>query len=622
MMKAFGQLVKKIIVSLLFINTTKETQPRVMKRTLLFLFVFFLMIVLYFTIVISPGSTTVHLDKGDFAIRDFGMLLDYLDFGHSKNPGDFLHKLRLLFDYGMVQDDAPLQFWLANVWVSLIVRNLLPLTSTVMLFPKTIIGAIAGIYAFLLGKKLYTRRFGIIFALVYCLSPWYGIGLRYSTWYPQLISLLHMVVIYHYTDFILDKHRLLFRLMAPLSLAIYLTAGLDWPFFIPVLLLYLILNRCLKAALCNWYNLIPLGMLGLHVYFTIRISGLFGPWEYGLGRWKHILLTYPFFKVSAHFNEVNFSPKVIIYYLDCCFSPAWRLAIVAALVIVLFYLVKSFIMRKFILSYSQSLSLLMSCWLILEAYPFIRSGTPHSTYAFVVAVPIIFLASFVIRKIRLPYIVILLLYMGYLQWALFFNFKGANDYRIQNIYDDDRRVLAVATFLIEKRPDLLEKNKIALLPNYQNVTPDNPYYINYYAKGYYTRIESWMATPQENGIPVSLLGYMKSRPEITGNDIIKYIDWIVLSDGIVLDKIPWKDLLDDYYIAFLSDPRINWLGRFRDAKGREIYLGEVSIGPDKKNVNFEDTPVYDADELANVYERKYNYLKYLKSDLPVHMYFW
>jgi hypothetical protein len=603
-------------------------------RTVLFIFLpaLFIVIVSYYWGVTSVDLPVVFQDDGEYFTRDSGMLIAYLDFWHSNGLIDFLHKLRLLFDYGMVQDDAPLQFWFNNLYVSLIVRNTLPLVPGVILFPKAVIGAVGGLYAFLLCRKLFSARLGVVFALAYCLAPWYAGAIRFSTLYPQLISLLHLVVLYHYTDYIKNPIRPLFRILAPLSLAVYMTAGLDWPFFAFVLIAYLVLNRRFRAALYNWYNLIPLLVLLSHVYFTIRISGFVSGWEYGLGRWKKLFLTYPFSKLYAHGQEYEFSCYRAIKYFNMIYGFGWYLAVCAAIAIALFYMVKIIKARQSISSPSCHFTLLIALWLLLLILPFAKTGCVHVTYGFVMAVPMMFLASIVVDRLKLPYVIAFLLYVGYLQWSSCMGIMNLNvsdnrsivsvEEQAEAIHTEDQRLLAVSAFLIENRPDLLAKDKRALLPYYQNKKSANAYFVKYYVMGDYTAVRPWLAGAQKNGIPTELLGFMNSQREKTGNDILDYVDWVVMPSEVVTDKIPWKDPLDDYYIRLLDDPRVNWIGQFRYVEGREIYLGEVNAGNPENNTSLEDAQLYSVNSLANIYQKKYNYLRYLKAGVGERMYYW
>lgn len=83
-----------------------------------------------------------------------------------------------------------------------------------------------------------------------------------------------------------------------------------------------------------------------------------------------------------------------------------------------------------------------------------------------------------------------------------------------------------------------------------------------------------------------------------------------------------ENLAHSYYKKILDGDRVNWLGVFRDDKGREFYLGEVKVACVDRNTSFEKSPVYNVNELALIYENTYDRLSYLKQNLPAQMYFW
>lgn len=505
------------------------------KQHRILLIVFFFTLLLYFRIVISFGLTTVHPDIVDLALRNQGMLLSYLDLWNSSGLMDILHKLRLFHDYAMVGDWGALQFFLLNIFL-LIIGDSFPLTPAVMLFPKVIIASLTGIYAYLLGKEVHSPKLGFVFAMAFSLAPWFAISLRFSSWYSLLVPLLHLTTLYYYTMFIRNPYRPLFRFMAPLSLAIYLTTGLDWPFFIPLLIIYLILNRSFMTALHNWYNIIPALIFLSHIAFAIR---LFLTGEYGFDRWKRLFVIYPFTKIILKFGNVNLHGGggffEVLSYLFRAYGVAWFISLLVATR----YIFKTLKSRQITSDLYYNFCLLNSCWLIILLYPFLKSGSDHLTYAFVLAVPIIFLACVMIAKMRWRYIIIFLLSMGFLQWCVFFNFISFDDYRIKYRNDDDSRVVAVAYFLIEKRPDLLDKGKVGLMPLLPPGTAGNPGYIDHYVKGFYTPVLSWLLWPLKEGVPEPLLNWMNTQDKKFGNDILLHIDWVVLSNEIVSADLPW-----------------------------------------------------------------------------------
>ena len=108
---------------------------------------------------------------------------------------------------------------------------------------------------------------------------------------------------------------------------------MDWPFFLGVIFGYLLINVSVKKALYNWYNLLPIAVFLTHLFFALRVAGLWGNWEYGLGRWKSMFLVYPFKKVITHAQAYHYDLGAIIKIFNNAYTFSWYIAAFSALII-------------------------------------------------------------------------------------------------------------------------------------------------------------------------------------------------------------------------------------------------------------------------------------------------
>jgi len=141
-----------------------------------YLFLFFIVFLIYYRIVQSFGLTTVHPDVTSFFLRNQAMFLSYLN----SCEGSIFDKIGLFVDYSMISIWAPLMFVINNIYVFLI-GDSLPLTPSVMLFPKAIVVSLTAVYAYLLGRDFHSKKLGIVFALTFGFAPWVAVILRGHT---------------------------------------------------------------------------------------------------------------------------------------------------------------------------------------------------------------------------------------------------------------------------------------------------------------------------------------------------------------------------------------------------------------------------------------------------------
>jgi len=168
---------------------------------------------------------------------------------------------------------------------------------------------------------------------------------------------------------------------------------------------------------------------------------------------------------------------------------------------------------------------------------------------------------------------------------------------------DDRRVMAAAAFLNERRPDLLAPGKVALLPR------DDAANVGQYARGRNTRLVMPRDFPVDLRLRSSasklqpLLDFVSAYRD--RNEL--HIDWLILSPELYSEGRP---PVRSFYQRLRDDPRIHWIADLTDHRGRKLLLGEV-VAAAGGNV----PPVVDVDPLADVYARKYDRLDFLRRNV-------
>lgn len=609
---------------------------------------FFLVGFYYLWFIITYGLTDVYVYREQF-YREYGFYLSWLNFPGSKSFADFFFKFRQFSERAMVSggfahSHGALQFILFNLYLSGLVRDHFPVFPKVVAFGMQFVPAcLTMVYAWLLGQQFESRRFAYIFVAALVLAPGMPGILRWDTMYILLTLLAHLMVFYHWSAFIQNPERPLNRLMAPLSLGIYLTTGMEWPNFCFWLVLYLFLCRKLKVSLLNRYMIIPIMIFGAQFMFFISLYLIDANRTYGFERWKYLYVSFPLAKLFIPSTFIPISMNAIRDYLLCSFGIAWFVAIFVALVVVFCAAKKVFEERAINLDTRQSFQIVLSCWLLVFSYPFLKSyaAQVRVAHSFCLTLPVIYLATLPFaRETRLPVwdwakSVIFLGIMVLLQWPvglmknestehfpLRLKYFG-NDIKIYNAFNDDHRIYAVAGYLISARPDLLKADKRALLPgdNGDNSPTHTPGYILFFTAGRYEYVHAGYNPFQHNNIPEGIYWFLQSKG--WGNDnILQHINWILLpTEGIT--QIPGeqaKDMNAEYYEKLLHDPRIDWIGRFansKGAKGKEMFLGEVRLENVGGNRDVDHAPALEVEPLARLYNEKYNRVSYLRQNLDI-----
>ena len=212
----------------------------------IFHYLFFAVLFGYVVCVVQFGLTTVFVQDEDFQTRLQGSYLAYLDLWGSNSLEEFISKSKRFFEVSMISgygaSHGPLHYFIWNFFFSVLIKDSLPLTSQTIFIPNIVATWVLLIYSYLLGRQFFSKKFSYLFAAAVILSPWAAIAMRFPTFHALLTTLMHIATLYHYTVFIKEPDRPLNRFLAPFSLAIYLMAGLDWPFFLFIIVLYLAIS--------------------------------------------------------------------------------------------------------------------------------------------------------------------------------------------------------------------------------------------------------------------------------------------------------------------------------------------------------------------------------------------
>ncbi|HET8576565.1 MAG TPA: hypothetical protein VFO18_05670 [Methylomirabilota bacterium] len=540
------------------------------------------------------GQPSVHPFYDGVAMRDSGTVWHSLTWS-IKDQKYFLPVAVLS------RNEGPLQFLLLNLY-EYTVGNLLPLNPRTMMLPNIVLAALCIVLVYGLGRRLHSPRFGWLCALTLALSPWVVIAVRLP-WIFNLLSVAaELLVLWFFVGLAQEPERRLYRVGAPLSVALYLLTGLDWPAFLLVLAVFVVLTGRLGALLRNRVSLVPAAVVAVYAAWAAALfvyGRWFGPPQHA-DLYKRALLLFPFFKVSdapppsvAHMAAYAWSTFGIVLPLAAIGLAGWLLnwkepppdgAWASAR--------------------TRALGV-MGLWLLVALIPLLKASNAE-TYGYVAAIPLALWGAACLLRLSgrwfwsgLTAAVLVMLFSQYQALAIRLTPRDA----------DDRRVLAAAAFLIEKRPDLLAPGKTALLPG------DEAAAVGQYARGRKTGL----VMPRD--FPVELKVHSVASPEKVLLDFVESYtargelkaDWIVLSCEMLLEcETPaGATKAVDFYRKLRADPRIRWIALFKDQRGRFVLIGEVgaaagSVGP---------VPEYPIEALAAVYEAKYDRIRFLKHDL-------
>lgn len=601
--------------------------PQIIALTAFFLAVFY-----YLWFVITYGLTDVCVYNEQF-FRRFGYFLSWLDLPGSTSLANFFHKIRKFSELAMVSggthSNGALQFILWNLYLSGVVRDFFPIIPKVTAFGMQFIPAcLAVVYAWLLGQRLESRRFAYIFAAAFILSPVMRPIARWDTIYTLLMVLTHLMVFYHWTAFVQDPERPFNRLMAPLSLGIYLTTGMDWPSTCFFLAFYLLLCKKLKSALSNLYMIIPAVIFGIQIMFFLSLYLVDANRTYGFQRWKGLLVIAAFKKLfvdDAFIAASKMTPAILGNFLHRGYGIGWFVAFVVALVVVFLAAKKVLAEPAATLETRRSFQIVMSCWLLLLSFPVLKTALywGYTVISFSLLFPVAFLASLAVaRETRLAVWdwAKTAVFLGCMVIPLGANSFFDSDIKLMDAFKEDHRLYAVADYMISARPDLLTSDKRALLPNIDgDVNPFNPDFLRFMTAGRYEYINPTLHAVIRDNMPEWIFTF----PQSNGGEkdsALQHINWLILStEGVtpIPDDDRWSRNAK-FYENLLHDPRVDWIGRFvnvNGAKGKEMWLGEVRLDNVGKNRDVDHAPALEVEPLARMYHEKYNRVSFLKRNI-------
>jgi hypothetical protein len=485
--------------------------------------------------------------------------------------------------------EGPLQFVLLNVYYHL-VGNRLPLNPSTTQVPNTVLALGVGATLYALGRRVDGARAGTLMALSFLLMPWIGMTIRVPWVFNMLSCLLEASTLLAYAALVVDPERRVYRVVAATSLALYFLTGLDWPLFIPILALFLVLNRRLLDAIRNPYNALPLIVVLAHGVWAVALWA-YGNW-YSPQRshlWTRVLLVYPFTKVAS--SQVTLRQSLT--YAGEAFGLG-----VPLMALVLFKhrweeLTASppAVPRRL----QWSLGIASFTWTGLGLIPLLMVAG-DITYAYVVGVPIavlsgLLLARWPVRTAGVAVAVMAAVQLG-LTWTKV----------VKQTPTDDRRVIAAAAFLIEQRPDLLAADRTAFLPR------DEPSNVGQYARGANARIVMPLYFPAERALRSVASSEPVLRDFVTAYEGQRTIraDWIILSS----ESLTHAGSSAGFFARLAADRQISWIASFPD-HGRALWLGVVRSG----GRTIAEAPVQDVGALASIYETRYDRIAFLERNV-------
>lgn len=552
---------------------------RTLRRSLLAL------LIVELAVVGVAALPSVHSFYDPVGIRDAGTAWTALTW----NPADRRH----FFPAAVLGHiEGPLQFLFLNAYYHAI-GDLFPLDPVTTQVPNTVAAALAVLLAYRLGRLVHGERAGLLTALVLGLMPWLAVTIRLPWVFVTFSTLLELATIHAYVR-LAEGDDPRWRAVAPAALAAYLTTGLDWPSFGAVLVLFLARAGALASAARNRWNLLPAAVMAVYLLWTTSL------WTYGrfvepahAHLYRETMLLYPFLKIAGAAPLPTLA-QVSRFVIDT-FGLAWPLALAgAAWVLGRELRAPAAVARAERIT--RAFATAMAVWLIVFSIPLLRLPSSE-TYGYVVALPTAALASLGLARLRTPYVVALLVAMVALQVQ---PLRGS---RVATAAEDDRRVPAAATYLIERRPDLLAPGKVAFLPG------DTACNVGQYARGRNARVLMPLEFPAEMrltsvGSPervlIEVVRAYRDRGEIRA-------DWLVLST----EALGASSEAAAFYRRLLADPRVSWDACFADARGQRLWLGEVRAG----GPTAARAPCQDVASLAEAYERRYDRISFLKRDV-------
>lgn len=473
--------------------------------------------------------------------------------------------------------EGPLVLLVNNI-IPLLTGDLLGFSPAVTHWPNALFVTGSGFFLYKLGERLHSNKFGWLLCFFYIFAPWIGPAARRITGYfATLDGFLEAAILFSTVALIQEPGHRLHRVLAPGLMAVFLFHGLDWPAFSAFITLLIFVNRRAKAVLfTNPWVLLPIAALAFWIGWAA--------WLYHTtGGWEKTFLFYPFTK-SARYAQLEWET-----ILHGAILPLGFILPLAAGGVV------TFVMRWRVLNETPRLKnfLIAAAFWTFTTTPVFLISSKHYEYTFVCAIPLAVFAAFFLlgQPNRRALILVALVYGGQLAFL-------ASQEKLFTTRPD-QRVLAVAAWLNEERPDLLEEGKRALLPR---AKPAN---VGSYSRG---RMEGYVMPtnfPQlgylsGEGYDAEVLSALVDGYRITGE---MAFDWLILTPEIL--DLPIER--SRFFKRLKEDPKIFWSARFRDQWGREIFLGEVK----DEGRALGDAPHIAVEPLADIYQEKFDNLTFL-----------
>lgn len=540
---------------------------------------------IYLAAVALLWLPSVHYYFDAVAIRDAGTVWSSLTW----NPADKKHFLPAAV---LLHPEGPLQFVMLNGYYAL-VGNVLPLKPSTTQLPNIALALWAGAMAALVGRQLHSRRFGLLWAGLLLGMPWLGVTLRLPWFFNILGIALQLTCLWSVLAWANAPQSRRAQAAAAVSVALFLTAAPDWPAFLAVLVVVYAMTGTLKAVTRNVYFLLPLGVILIHLAWTLAVYwyGAGDPLRQNL--YRYTFLVYPFLKVGSS------SPSVdrIAPFLWSTFGVALPCAAVGVGLLAVAW--RRGRHAQPASPIGRGYALVMMLWLA-GGLALLGWNAGSVTYGYVVAVPMAWCAAMWLVRTPTAVQVIVLAALLASQWST--GPLRAQASRRQA--GDDRRVLAAAAFLNQNRPDLLAPGKTALLPR------PHASNVGQYARGRNERI----ILPED--FPVTRRIHSVSSPEAVLRELVDtYVssgelraDWLILNSELIEPSAA----APEFFTRLLNDPGISWIAQFPDTHHRTMWIGEVRRSG--ANVPFSSAPRYPVGALADAYEHTYDRIRFLRTN--------
>ena len=530
------------------------------------------------------GQPSTHYFFDAVGIRDAGTVL----YGLNLADGSWLDAIKETVYRSLAHIEGPLQFLLLNLYYA-IAGQFSPLSPAMAALPNVAFGLIALYCALRLGGELFQRGEAIAIGLILLSQPWLFQVARMPWFFNTMTSALEFAIILVLARFMLRPDRLWVRIALPALGALYLLGSLSWPAFGAFLVFWVVLSGKLRSVLSNPFLVLPglvIVVWGLQIGRMVHYGNLEGL--------RYILPTYPFLKTAGILTlDLN-------RFVDLALSGigvAGVFAVAGALT--------SLAGRNRRNSDGTDrdrlrATLLPACgfWLLITLVPLVLSGSSYS-YSFVSAVPVAILGGWMVTRLARPLMMAVLAIS--MAWSFYVFSTQA---RIIAPGDDDRRVPALAAYLNVKRPDLLDEDKTAFLPR------NLPANVGQYTRGRNARIFMsvdfiWRGRKTARGSPEEVL-----RAFITTFREKRQVnaDWLVLVPEYM--EHPKPEVVT-FFKEMSSAPGIAWTVRFRDKRGREIWLGEKR----SQGTPLAEAPVYSVEDWADIYWKKFDNIHFLSRNL-------